>query len=287
MLIYACRRAKLKRLTTDDQERMRISRALPVDFDFSQTLYPTSRKLRPLSDSALIDPLMSGGSASQRPSLRLGMGHLDTEFNSKNSSFTHHFPSPVSAISSIDASPVSSVNRPSQSSSPFFSSMQSPLATSTQTTDPLGQSHSLSSVSIASHRQNHTFNQNSTMGLGCQRDPTTSSPISSLANNIYGYGDLPRLQLSTTPLKTGENQSLDKPKNTEGPTQASGSGLSQYLRSSVNPPNAFSYDQSRMLSPSDSTFLATSYCQSQDFSFWQESQMRTREYQHGQQLQPQ
>ena len=32
------RRAKLKRLTTEDQERMMTSRALPEDFDFSQTL---------------------------------------------------------------------------------------------------------------------------------------------------------------------------------------------------------------------------------------------------------
>ena len=276
MLIYACRRAKLKRLTTDDQERMTISRALPVDFDFSQTLYPTSRKLRPLSESALIDPLMLGDSESQRPSLRLGMGHLNTAFNSKSSSFTQHFPSPVSAISSIDASPVSSVNRPSQISSPFFSSMQSPLATSTRSTNPLGRSHSLSSVS----------NQNSTIGLGCQQDPTTSSPISSLAKNIYGYGDLPRLQLSTTPLKTVENQSSDKSKTTEGPTQASGLDSSQYLRSSVNSPNAFTYDQSRMLSPSGSAFQTSSYCQSQPSSFRQESQIRTQEYQYGQQLQP-
>ena len=265
---------------------MRISRALPVDFDFSQTLYPTSREFRPIYGSALIDPLMLGTGASQRPNLRLGMGHLDTAFNSINPSFTHHFPSPVSASSSTDPSPVSSINRPSQRSSPYFSSTQSPLATSPHSTNPFGRSHSLSSDSIASHRQNQTSNQKSTIGLGSQRVPTTSLPISSLANDAYVYGDMPPLQLSTTPLKTGENQTLDKSQTTEGPTQASGLGLSQYLKSSVNLPNAFSYDQSRMLSPSGSAFQASSYCQSQASSFWQGSQTSTQVYQYGQQSQP-
>lgn len=34
------RRAKLKRLTSDDRERMMLSRALPVHFDTAQTLHP-------------------------------------------------------------------------------------------------------------------------------------------------------------------------------------------------------------------------------------------------------
>lgn len=34
-----CRRAKLKRLTTDDRERMMRSRALPADFDMTQALH--------------------------------------------------------------------------------------------------------------------------------------------------------------------------------------------------------------------------------------------------------
>ena len=199
MLIYVSRRAKLKRLTTDDQERMRISRALPVDFDFSQTLCHPSREFRPIHGSALIDPLMLGCGVSQRPNLRHGMGHLDTAFNSTSSSFTHHFPSPVSASSSTDPSPASSI---------------------------------------------------------------------------------------TTPLKTRENQTLDKSQTTEGPTQASGLGLSQYLKSSVNLPNAFSCDQSRVLSPSGSAFQASSYCQSQASSFWRGSQTSTQEYQYGQQSQP-
>ena len=285
MLIYICRRAKLKRLTTDDQERMRISRALPVDFDFSQTLCPTSRKLRPLHGSALIDPLMLGGDASQRPNLRLGIGHLDTAFNSISSSLNHHSPSPVPASSSTDPSPVSSANRPSQRSSLYISSTQSPLPASPHSTNLFDRSYSLSSDSIASHRQNQTFNQTSAIGIGCQRAPTISLPISSLADDTYGHKDLP-LQLRTIPRKTRENQNLDKSQNIDGHTQASGLGLGQYFNSSVNLPDAFSCDQSQMLSPSSSALQVSSYCQSQTSSFWQESQMSTEEYQYGQQSQP-
>lgn len=286
MLIYICRRAKLKRLTTDDQERMRISRALPVDPDFSQTLYPTSREFRPLDGSASIDPLMQGAGASQTPDLRLGMGHLDLGFNSTSSTFTHHFPSPVSASSSTDPSPVSSVHKPSQRPSLYFSPTQSPLATSPHSTNPFGRSHSLSSDSIASHSQNQTFNQTSRIGLGCQRAPTIALPVSSLAHDTYGYGNLPPLQLSTTPLKTEENQTLDKSQTTEGSPQTSDLGLSQYLNSSANLPKGFSYDQSRLLSPSGSALQASSYRQGQASSFWQGSQMSTQEYQYGQQSQP-
>ena len=278
MLIYICRRAKLKRLTTDDQERMRSSRALPVDLNPSQTAYPTSRELRTLYGSALNDPLMLGSGVSQKPSLQLGTGHLDTAFNSRSSSFAHHFPSP-SAISSTDPSPVSSINRPSQCSSSNFSSTQSPLATSPHSTNLFPRSHSLSSDSIASHCQNQTFNQNNTIGLGCQRAPTTSLPVSSLANDTYDHGNLPPLQLSTTPLKNGENQSSDKSQTTKGLTQASGLGLSQCLKSSGNLPNAFSYDQSRMLSPSGSAFQASSYYQSQASSFWQGNHLNDQDYQ--------
>lgn len=39
MLTGTCRRAKLKRLTVDDRERMMSSRALPDDFDLAQTLH--------------------------------------------------------------------------------------------------------------------------------------------------------------------------------------------------------------------------------------------------------
>ena len=286
MLIYVCRRAKLKRLTTDDQERMRTSRALPVDFDFNQTLNPTSKELRPLDGSALIDPLILGAGASQRPNLRLGLGHLDPAFNSISSTFTHRSPSPASASSSTDPSPVSSVNRLSQPPSLYFSSTQSPLATSSHSTNLFGHPQTLSSDSISSHSQNQTFNQTSTIGSGCLRARTIALPVSSLAHDTYVYGDLPPLQLSTTPLQTGENQISDKSQTTEGSTQTSGLGLSQYLGSSVILPKGFSYDQSRMLSPSGSAFQASSFRQDQASSVRQGSQMNTQNYQYIQQSQP-
>ena len=265
---------------------MRVSRALPTNFDFSQTLHPTSRELRPLHGSTSNDPLMLDGGASQGPSLRPGMGHVDTALNSISSSFTHHFPSPISAISSTDPSPVSSVNRPSQSLGPYFSSTQSHLATSSHLTNPLGRSHSLSSNFIVSHRQNQTFHPNGTLEQDCQRALMTSLSISPPANDTYGCGDLPPLQLGTAPLKTKDTPTLDKSQTTKEPTQVNGLGLSQYLESPVNSPNAFSCDHTRMLSRSDSALQASSYCQSQASSFWQGSQMNTQEYQYRQPSQP-
>ena len=286
MLIYICRRAKLKRLTADDQERMRISRALPVGFDFSQTLCPTSKEFRPVDGPALIDPLLLGAGASQRSSPRLGMGHLDLAFNSISSTFTHRSPSPVSASSFTDPSPVSSISRPSQRPSLYSSTTQCPLATSSHSPNPFGRSHSLSSDFIATHSQSQTFNQTSMIGIVCQRAPTIALPVSSLAHDTFGYGDSPPLQFSTTPLKTGEHQSLDKSQIAEGSAQTSGLELSQYLGSSVILPKAFSYDQSRMLSPSGSAFQASSYRQDQASSFRQGSQMSTQDYQYRQQSQP-
>ncbi|KAF2487769.1 hypothetical protein BDY17DRAFT_17733 [Neohortaea acidophila] len=49
------RRAKMRRLTTDDQERMKRSRALPADFDMKQALHPRpAPPLRSNSDPAAV-----------------------------------------------------------------------------------------------------------------------------------------------------------------------------------------------------------------------------------------
>lgn len=279
MLICVRRRAKLKRLTTDDQERMRRSRALPEDFDFSQTLQPRY-------GSALTEPSLLGGGISQRPSLRLGTGHLSMTSNSMDSIFTNNAPSPVSAMGSANLSPVSSINEGSERSGPYFSATQSSHVTNPQFTNPFCRSHSLSASSPAFQRQDRSFSQSSMMGLGGRSNANTSSSNPSLANNTYGYGNLPPLQFTRTPFQTRDGQRFGSVQTTEGPSHGSGMAMNQHYISPLSSPSTLSYDQSQTLYPSGSRYRASSYYQSPDSNFWQSSQMSPQRYQYGQQLQP-
>lgn len=261
---------------------MRSSRALPEDFDFSQTLQPILREVRPLYGSALSNPFMLGVGMGQKPSLRLGMSHLSTASSSINSSFTNRLPSPISA----NQSPVSSANDDSERSGPFFSATQSPVATGPQFTNPFGHSHSPSSISPAFQRPGRSFSQSSIMGLGGQPVVTISPPNPSLANNTFDHGNLPPLQFSRTPSQTRDDQCFGGAQTTEEPSYASGMGMNQHYISPPSPPSTLSYDQSHMLYPSGSGFLASSYYQSQNTTFWQGSQTSRQQYQFGQSSQP-
>lgn len=282
MLIYLCRRAKLKRLTTDDQERMRRSRALPEDFDFSQTLHPTIRETRPLYGSALTDPLILGGGTSHRPGLRLGTDRLGVASNSMESIFTNNLLSPVSATGSGNPSPVSSISEGSERSGPYFSATQSPLAVSPHVTNPFGRSHSLSEGSPAFQRQDRPSSHHSMMGLGGQSVVNTSPSNLSLANNTQVYGILPPLQFPRAPFQTQDGQRFGRMQPTEGFSHDSSIAMNQHYVSS----NTQSYDQSQMLYPSGSANRASSYYQGPDTNLWQGSPMNPRGYQYGQQLQP-
>ena len=261
---------------------MRSSRALPEDFDFSQTLQPFLREVRPLYGSALTNPFMLGVGMSQKPSLRLGMSHLSTVSHSMNSSFTNRLPSPISA----NQSPVSSFNDESEGSGPYFSATQSPVATSPQFTNPFGHSPSLSSISPAFQRPGRSFSQSSIMGIGGQPVVTISPPNPSLANNTFDHGNLPPLQFGRAPFQTRDDQCFGGAQTTEKPSHASGMGMNRQYISPPSPPSTLSYDQSHMLYPSGSGFLASSYYQSQNTTFWQGSQTSRQQYQYGQSSQP-
>ena len=281
MLTHICRRAKLKRLTTDDQEHMRRSRALPEDFDFSQTLQPNFREARSLYGSALHDPLMLGGGISQRPSLRLGMGHLST-----NLSFANNIPSPISATGSANPSPVSSVNEGSERSGPYSSATQSPLVTSPQFTNPFGRTHSLSVGSSTFQRQGRPSSQNNMMGPGGQAFAAPPPSTPSLTNNSYSHGSLPPLQFNRTTFQTRDEQPYGRVQTTEGPIVGSGVRMSQIYISPLSSPSSSSHNQSNIFDPLGSGFRASSYYQSSDTTSWQGSQMNPQEYQFGQALQP-
>ena len=275
MLTHVRRRAKLKRLTMDDQEHMRRSRALPEDFNFSQTLQPNFREARSLYGSALHDPLMLGGGISQRPNLRLGMSHLST-----NLSFPNKIPSPISTTGSANPSPVSSVNEGSERSSPYFSATQSPLVTSPQFTNPFGRAHSLS---VGSGRPS---SQNTMMGPGGQAFTAPPPSTSSFTNTSYGYGNLPPLQFSRTTFQTREDQNLSRIQTTEGPILESGVRMNQSYISPLSSPSPSSHNQSTMFDLSGSGFRASSYYQSSDTTSWQGTQTNPQDYQYGQPLQP-
>ena len=279
ILICVGRRAKLKRLTTDDQERMRRSRALPENFDFSQTLQPRY-------GSALTEPSIFGGNMSQRPSLRLGTGHLSMALNSMDSIFTNNAPSPVSTMGSANPSPVSSTKEGSERSGPYFSATQSSHVTNSRFTNPFCRSHTLSADSPAFQRQDGPSSQNSTMGLGGQSNANTSSSNPSLANNSYGHGNLPPLQFTRTPFQTRDGQSFGRIPTTEGLSHGSGIAMNQPFISPLSSPHTLSYDPSQTLYPSGSGYRASSYDPSPDSSLWQSSPMSAQKYQYGQHLQP-
>ncbi len=221
---------------------------------------------------------------NQRPSLRLGMGHLSTASNGMYSCFTDNAASPISTSESANPSPVSSFNEGSERS--CYSTSQSPLITSPQFRNPFGRSHSLSVGSPAFQRQGLPSSHNSMMGLGDQPSATTSPISSSLVNNTYGYGSLPPLQCIGTPLQTRDDRRFGKVQNTGGSLHESGMGICQNYISPLPSPGNLSYDQSQIQHPSGSVFRASSYCQTSDTISWQESEMSPQGFQYRQRLQP-
>lgn len=101
------RRAKMKRLTTDDQERMMRSRALPEDFDLSQSLHPGSRRpsLGPVPTLSNLD--LGRPATSQRPTLSLVPDHGNVPLGSMASVYGSFSPITGSATGSRNISPVS------------------------------------------------------------------------------------------------------------------------------------------------------------------------------------
>ena len=285
--MYDRRRAKLKRLTMDDQERMRRSRALPENFDFSQTLQPNLREARPSYGSVLTEPLMLGVNMSQRPSLRLGTGYLSTGASSMNM-FSNNAPSPVSATGSSNPSPVSSANAGSDRSGPCFSATHSPVGPGPQFTNPFGRSHSLSVGSAAFQSQSRPLGENSMMGLGGQPFSTTSPSNPSLAGKTCGYANLPPLQFTRSSTHTRDSQRFGRAQATEGFSRESDLVMNQHYISPLSSPSTLSplsYDQSQMPYPSGYEYRPASYYQSPDSSLWQGSQMSTQRYHYGSQSQ--
>ena len=176
------RRAKLKRLTTDDQERMMRSRALPEDFDFAQTLQPNLRDTRsPYETIPSFNNLsLTGGGMQQRPALDPGSQRRNVAPTAMPSVYTNFPPTAGSAAGSANLSPVSSINEGSQYSGSQYSENLSPLTTSTHLASPFGRSNSLSAPSQG---HQHRVEQSR------QRSATYVQPNPAFVGNAGAYGD--------------------------------------------------------------------------------------------------
>ena len=212
---------------------------------------------------------MLGPGMSQRPHLRLGTGLFST---SMDSTFTNSIPSPVSVAGSANPSLVSPLSEGSETSDPCFSTTQSPLVTSPQSTNPFGRYHHLPASCLAFQRQGPPSRQNSIIELGSQPAATLSPSNQSFANITYGYGNLPLRQFARTSFQTRDDQRFGGVLGEI--SRESGMGMSQHCTSSRSPPGTMFYSQSQMLYPSGSGFRLSSYYQSPDIT------------QSGQQLQP-
>ncbi|KAL2048678.1 hypothetical protein N7G274_000590 [Stereocaulon virgatum] len=183
------RRAKLKRLTTDDQERMMRSRALPESFDFAHTLQSGVRDNR-----SQVDPVTSLANLNLRESkmrqdstLGLGLDHPNLQANSMVSTYSN-FPSGVgSAFGSGNLSPASSINEESHYSGSPFSETQSPVAANYYP-HPLGRSSSLS-VDPQSQRHQAELSRQRSASLA---QSTPGFARSTSAYREYGVSDAPR-----------------------------------------------------------------------------------------------
>ena len=176
------RRAKLKRLTTDDQERMMRSRALPEDFDFAQTLQPNLRDTRSPYETmpSLHNLSLTGGGMQQRPASELGSQRRNVAPTAMSSVYTNFPPAARSATGSANLSPVSSINEGSQYSGSQYSENLSPLSTSTHLASPFSRSNSLSAPSQGPQRQ---------VGQARQRSATYVQPTPGFAGNAGAYRD--------------------------------------------------------------------------------------------------
>ena len=176
------RRAKLKRLTTDDQERMMRSRALPEDFDFAQTLQPNLRDTRsPYETIPTFNNLsLTGGGMQQRPPLELGSHRRNVAPTAISSVYTNLPPTAGSTAGSANLSPVSSINEGSQYSGSQYSENLSPLTTSTHLASPFSRSNSLSAPSQGHQRQ---------VEQSRQRSATYVQPSPAFVGNAGAYRD--------------------------------------------------------------------------------------------------
>ena len=177
-----CRRAKLKRLTTDDQERMMRSRALPEDFDFAQTLQPNLRDTRSPYETmpSLHNLSLTGSGMQQRPVSNLGSQRRNGAPTAMSSVYTNFPPSAGSAGGSANLSPVSSINEGSQYSGSQYSENLSPLSTSTHLASPFSRSNSLSAPSQGHQRQ---------VEQSRQRSATYVQPSPVFVGNAGAYRD--------------------------------------------------------------------------------------------------
>lgn len=221
------RRAKLKRLTTDDRERMMKSRALPEDFDMTQALHSpfNSGMPQPFSTPSYSMPMASP------------------------SSYTPHYDS-----SMIRPLMVNGLRRESEDDSTISpASISSAFGSFYTPPGSVPTSENMSPVSPTSERasfMNTPFSQTS---------PRGSNPFanrsSSFSTNFHGHPNIPRLQLHER-VNRSRAESLASPLRTsmsytgslEFVSSVSEDSMPTQATSLVQPARSYSIDQPSSLS---------------------------------------
>lgn len=205
----SCRRAKLKRLPADDQERILRSRALPEDFDFTHTLRPVSGAQRPPREPVASLSNLSLADGGERPAMTIR--HDDQVLRSTNrfSMNPNMLHGGGSTPSSFSLSPVSSPDEglydgTQYPTSATYSRIGSPNIGPGFGNDP-GQ-YNFSTGMMRQGYQN-AIQQASTNQFSAELHaiPTEPSAIA-FANSQYNYGATPSLS-SPAPLR---HQSINR-----------------------------------------------------------------------------
>ena len=230
MLMSNHRRAKLKRLTTDDQERMMRSRALPEDFDLAPTLQSGFREPRsPYESMPSLNYLsLTGGGMDQRPAVAPGSERRKHSPTVQSSVYADYPPGAGSVTGSANLSPVSSINEGSQYSSSQYSENLSPLSASTHLSSPFSRSNSLSTPLQPQQRQ---------VDQSWRRTSSFIQPNPVFGVDVGDYRDYGTASTSQTPYPA-------QPIPQHDATFPQGLDVAQRL-SPLNPSDTFPYNNRR------------------------------------------
>ena len=238
------------------------SRALPEDFDFAQTLQPSTRDTRsPYETMPSIHNLsLTGGGMQQRPALELGSHRRNVAPTAMSSVYTNFPPTAGSAAGSVNLSPVSSTNEGSQYSGSQYSEHLSPLSTSTHHPSPFSRSNSLSAPSQGHQRQVEQSRQRST---------TYVQPSPAFVGNAGAYRDYERESVPHPSYfpQISPQRATTFPQGSEPP----------HMVSPSEPSNAAPYHQRQATYPQSAVapeYYGPSYAvQNVEFDGWQSGQL--------------
>lgn len=258
----------MKRLTTDDQERMMRSRALPEDFDLSSTLHPESRRPSLGSVPSLSNLNLTETGASQRPTLTLNQDYGNVQHGSMSAVCSSYSPITGSVTGSRNLSPVSPYSGSHYSASP------SPV-TPNSGHNQLGRSNSFSTGAQASQYQSRL---SAPPGMGRRRPESFAFPEQSnalAAGSLSAYGGQDQWSLSQAAPQPLENYGPRQLQHSSTFPAVTNASSTYQTISHLTSPNPLLYDQPQASYPQAATnpaYYSASYTQNFEITgSWQNS----------------